>query len=86
MTEKTKLPDVELSQVEIDDDGVLYIRIVPDPDRPKRHEVMKKTQNNVEEVFKAMLPDTKIVVGYSDLRFSSITKKKVFKGKLDGKI
>ena len=84
--EKIKLPAVELSNVEISEDGVLYIQIVdPDyklggPDR--RNEIQK----DVRDRFLQMLPDTKIIVGYHDLKFTTITKKQEFGEKLAGNI
>lgn len=81
--QKVELPAVELNQVEIGDDSVLYIRIADFQGGPER---AKRYSEIVKEQFKELLPDTKIIVGTEDLRFSTITKKRVFKGKLDGKL
>jgi len=84
MTNKpVKLPATEHTNVEIGDDSVLYIRLVENDFGPQRKKQMIK---DVKKQFEKMLPDTSIIVGDYDLRFTSISKKQAFKGKLDGQI
>ena len=45
-----------------------------------------KEYTDIKRKFEDLIPDTKILVGDYDLRFSTITKKRVFKGKLDGQL
>ena len=81
MTEK--LPPVESTNVEIDEDGVLYIRIADFKGGSER----AKTQcAKVRKVFEEALPGITVIVGIGNLRFSTITKKQEFVGKLDGQI
>ena len=40
----------------------------------------------VEERFKELLPHITVIAGPDDLKFTTISKKQVFKGKLDGTI
>lgn len=83
MSKTVKLPPVELSNVEIDDDGVLYIRIADFQGGPMR---AKNQCEIIKKSFEELLPDVKIICGIANLKFSTITKKQVFKGKLDGQI
>ena len=78
-----KLPATEHTNVEIGDDSVLYIRLVENDFGPQRK---KKMMEDIKRKFEDLLPDTKIIVGDYDLRFTAISKKQVFKGKLDGQI
>lgn len=79
----TKLPATEHTNIEINENEVLYIYI-----KDWRGPTMttKKMLDAVREDFEEALPDTKIIVGIFDLHFSIITKKEVFKGRLSGKI
>jgi hypothetical protein len=83
MAEKIALPATEINQVEVGDDTVLYIRLVDyNAPRTKTEKAMKM----IKEDFQKLLPDAKVIVGVYDLRFSTISKKQAFKGKLDGKV
>lgn len=78
-----KLPATEHTNVEIDNDNVLYI-YVRDWNAPPS--VTRKMLDRIRKDFKDALPDTKIIIGINDLQFSIITKKQAFKGKLSGEI
>jgi len=78
-----KLPATEHTNVEVGEDGVLYIRIVDPVGGPDRRAKLIK---HVKNIFQEALPNTTIIVGLDELRFSTITKKQEFKGKLDGQI
>ena len=79
----TKFPPTELTNVEVGKDCVLYIRIADFEGGPQRAQ-MQCTE--VREKFEEALPGVKILVGIGDLRFSTITKKQEFVGRLDGQI
>lgn len=78
-----KLPATEHTNVEINNDNVLYIYVRDWKGPPS---VTRKLLNNICKDFKAALPNTKIIIGTNDLQFSIITKKQAFKGKLSGEI
>ena len=82
-SKSTKVPTTEQTNVEIDDDGVLYIRIIDCQGPPASRE---RQMEKIKDAFEKMLPDTKIIVGIHDLHFSTITKKQEFIGRLDGQI
>ena len=63
------------------EDDTLYIYI-PRDGIPSR--VFQKQLNQVSEAFKKALPETTVIVGAHDLKFTNITKKQEFKAKLDG--
>lgn len=72
------------TQIEVDDDSALYI-YVPRPDGwpPAKFQMQLDL---VAKNFKEALPDTTVIVSAHDLKFTTITKKQVFKGKLDGSL
>lgn len=78
-----KLPATEHTNVVIGEESVLYIRLVENDFGPQRK---KRMMEDVKQKFEDMLPNTKVLVGDYDLRFTSITKKEAFVGKLDGQI
>ncbi len=83
MNETVKLPATELTNVEISKDGVLYIYIAEALGGTERR---KKLMMHVKEIFQKSLPDVTVIVGFDELRFSTITKKQEFVGRLDGQI
>jgi len=82
-TETTKLPPTESTNVEIGEDSVLYIRIA---DFQGGTERAKMQCDKVRKKFEEALPGITVLVGIGDLRFSTITKKQEFVGRLDGQI
>lgn len=79
----TKLPPIELTNVEVGEDSVLYIRIADFQGGPQQ---AQRQCREVRKKFEEELPGVKILVGIGDLRFSTITKKQEFVGRLDGQI
>jgi len=46
----------------------------------------QKELDNAQTRLTALLPDIIVIVGGHDLKFTTISKKQVFKGKLDGQL
>ena len=68
--------------VNLDGDDTLYIYVQrPEHMPPGR---FQKELDITASKFKEALPNTTIIVGAHDLKFTSITKKQEFKSKLDG--
>ena len=72
------------THVELDDSDALYIFV---PQRgnmpPTKHQ--QYCQRMADE-FRTAFPGRTIIVGGDDLKFTTISKKQVFKGKLDGSL
>lgn len=71
---------VELSS----DTEAIYI-YVPNAHNMPPTKFQKQLDNTLER-FKEALPNIIILVGAHDLKFTTISRKQVFKGKLDGQI
>ena len=67
--------------IEIGEDGALYVYVPREGMPPQR---FQKELDHVQKRFKEAFPDTTIIVGAHDLKFTAITKKQEFKAKLDG--
>ncbi len=70
---------VELSS----DTEAIYIHVptgTMPPMKAKQYAAM------VEERFKELLPHITVIAGPQDLKFTTISKKQVFKGRLDGQL
>jgi len=70
-----------VTEVAVGDKDALYIYAPNDGMPPARFGYELK---QIHEQFKQVFPDMTIIVGAVDLKFTQITKKQVFKGKLDG--
>lgn len=67
--------------IEIGEDGAMYV-YVPRNNMPPNK--FQQELDRVQKKFKEALPDTTIIVGAHDLKFTAITKKQEFKARLDG--
>jgi len=75
-------PEAIATRIDVDDDSALYIYVPRVENMPPQ-----RFQNELDVVakkFKEALPDTTVIVSAHDLKFTTITKKQVFKSKLDG--
>lgn len=79
--------DPKVTHVTIDGKQVLYIYCNIGPNLslyPVAQLGMIK--EDIQKTFSEIYPDTIIVVGFFDLKFTSLTKKQEFQGRLDGTI
>ena len=76
--------DATVTKVELDEDDVLYIQVRSHRDFPPH--VEQKIAENVRNEFKSATGDTPVVVGFHDLRFTVISKKKAFTEKIAGRV
>ena len=74
----------KISSVTIDDKEVLYI-YCDIGDRNYTHRHLKSMAKEIKDTFQESL-GVSVIVGYYDMKFTPITKKQAFKGKLDGQI
>jgi len=81
-----KHPDYPNKQniVEISTDTEAIYIYVPNEHVPPNK--FQKELDNTLERFKEALPNIIVLVGARDLKFTTISRKQVFKGKLDGKL
>jgi len=70
------------THVEMSDNDALYIYVENTTGMPPNK--FLQYLERVKERFVEAIPDTTIIVGPHDLKFTTITKKQVFKGRLDG--
>ena len=71
------------TEITLGEDGALYIYCPRNQLPPARYQ---NELDTVQKAFKQAFPNTTIIVSGHDLKFTSITKKQVFKGKLDGSL
>ena len=76
-------PNVLATEICVDADDAIYI-YVPNEGMPpnKFHEYTKRLAQD----FKEAMPGITVIAGPHDLKFTKISRKQVFKGKLDGTI
>lgn len=65
------------------DTEAIYI-CVPNPGMPPSK--FQRELDETERRFKELLPHITVIVGAHDLKFTTISKKQVFKGKLNGQL
>lgn len=79
--------DPQVTKVTINGQQVLYIYCNIGPDLgvyPIKQLGMIK--EDIQKTFAKIYPDTIIVVGFFDLKFTSLTKKEEFQARLDGTV
>ena len=69
--------------IEIGEDGALYVYVPRDNMPPA---IFQRELDQVQEKFKEAFPNTTVIVGAHDLKFTAISRKQVFKSKLDGSL
>jgi len=72
------------THVEVGDNDALYIYVENNMGMPPNK--FLQYLDRIKERFVEAIPGTTIIVGPHDLKFTTITKKQVFKGKLDGSL
>ena len=74
----------ETTLVTIDGKSVLYVYCRPDDRLLRNHKLMQEVADVIRDRFKTLFPDTEVLVGYYDLKFTQITKKDAFAERLKG--
>jgi len=72
---------VVVTEVNIDDNDTLYIYVPQENMPPNR---FHKELEHIQKKFNEAMPNTTVICGGYDLKFTTITKKQEFKAKLDG--
>ena len=72
-----------VTEVVMEDTDAIYVYVPNDGIPPNRfhHEL-----NQIREELKKAFPERTVIVGAHDLKFTTITGKQVFKGRLDGSL
>lgn len=78
------IDEASAKTIVLDDDSVLYIELNPHRSYPPR--TLDKLAETVRTTFQAVLPNTKVVVGFQGLEFNVITHKQAFNGILKGTV
>ena len=78
----TKTQPVLATHVGLDDDDAIYIYVPNEHNMPPNKHM--QYVERVREGFEIAFPERTIIAGPSDLKFTTIGRKQMFKGKLDG--
>jgi hypothetical protein len=76
-------PPTIATHVGLDDSDALYIYVPRGNMPPSKH---RQYAQRIAEEFKTAFPGRTILAGGDDLKFTTISKKQEFKGKLDGSL